>query len=161
MIAQRFEQHLHTKETSMKIEPLSQNKHQLTYEGAATAIKAAVAKCRELSAPECIAVVDAAGNLLAFARVEGAAVLAREPAIAKAATSAALGIPTGQIPFEFGANLAFASHGGIANLGGGFPIVFRNEVLGAIGVGSGTTEQDVAVAEAGRDALLSALAAPV
>ena len=32
-------------------------------------------------------------------------------------------------------------------------------VLGAIGVGSGTTEQDIAVAEAGRDAILSALAA--
>lgn len=145
----------------MTNKPLSQNKHQLTYEGAAAAIKAAVAKSRELGAPECIAVVDAGGNLLAFARVEGAAVLAREPAIAKAATSASIGIPTGQIPFEFGANLAFASHGGIANLGGGFPIVFRNEVLGAIGVGSGTTEQDVAVAEAGRDALLSALAASV
>jgi uncharacterized protein GlcG (DUF336 family) len=29
-------------------------------------------------------------------------------------------------------------------------------VLGAIGVGSGTTEQDVAVAEAGRDAVLAA-----
>lgn len=145
----------------MTNKPLSQNMHQLTYEGAATAIKAAVAKSRELGAPECIAVVDAGGNLLAFARVEGAAVLAREPAIAKAATSASIGIPTGQIPFEFGANLAFASHGGIANLGGGFPIVFRNEVLGAIGVGSGTTEQDVAVAEAGRDALLSALAASV
>jgi glc operon protein GlcG len=30
-------------------------------------------------------------------------------------------------------------------------------VLGAIGVGSGTTEQDVAVAEAGRDAVLAPL----
>jgi glc operon protein GlcG len=30
-------------------------------------------------------------------------------------------------------------------------------VLGAIGVGSGKTEQDVAVAEAGRDAVLAAL----
>ena len=88
------------------------------------AVEAAVAKSREIAAPECIAVVDAGGNLLAFARVDGAAVLARDPAIAKAATSASLGAPTGGIPFEFGANLGFASHGGIANLGGGFPIVF-------------------------------------
>jgi glc operon protein GlcG len=106
-----------------------------------------------------IAVVDAGGNLLAFARIEGAAVLAREPAIAKAATSASIGTPTGGIPYEFGANLGFASHGGIVNLGGGFPIVFRGELVGAIGVGSGTAEQDVAVAEAGRDAVLAALAA--
>jgi glc operon protein GlcG len=138
---------------------LFQSRNQLTYAGAAIAIAAAVAKSREISAPECIAVVDAAGNLLAYARVDGAAVLAVQPSIAKASTSAALGAPTGGIPFEFGANLAFASHGGITNLGGGFPITYKGELLGAIGVGSGTTEQDVAVAEAGRDALLVSLEA--
>jgi glc operon protein GlcG len=137
---------------------LVQKQQQLTYAAAAVAIEAAVAKSKEIGAPECIAVVDVGGNLLAFARVEGAAVLAREPAIAKAATSASLGAATGSIPFEFGVNLASASQGGIANLGGGFPIVFHGQVVGAIGVGSGTTEQDVAVAEAGRDALLAALA---
>lgn len=139
--------------------PLTHSKQQLTYAAAAIAIEAAVAKSREVAAPECIAVVDAGGNLLAFAMVDGAAVLARDPAIAKAATSVSIGAPTGAIPFEFGANLAFASHGGIANLGGGFPIVFRGELVGAIGVGSGTTEQDVAVAQAGRDAILAALSA--
>jgi glc operon protein GlcG len=136
---------------------LVQDMQQLTYAGAAVAIEAAVAKSRALGAPECIAVVDAGGNLLAFARVEGAAVLARDPAIAKAATSASLGMATGGIPFEFGANLALASQGGITNLGGGLPITLGSRVLGAIGVGSGTTEQDVAVAEAGRDAVLAAL----
>src|SRR4051812_10729162 len=132
---------------------LIQSRQQLTYAAAAVAIAAAVAKSREIAAPECIAVVDAGGNLLAFARVEGAAVLAREPAIAKAATSASLGMPTGGVPFEFGANLGIASDGGITNLGGGFPIILGGEVVGAIGVGSGTTEQDIAVAEAGRDAV--------
>jgi glc operon protein GlcG len=83
-----------------------------------------------------------------------------DPAIAKAATSASLATPTGGIPFEFGAGLGFASHGAIVNLGGGLPIVFQGAVLGAIGVGSGSTEQDVAVAEAGRDAVLAALGAP-
>jgi glc operon protein GlcG len=131
---------------------------QLTYAGAAIAVEAAVAKSRAIGAPECIAVVDAGGALLAFAMVDGAAVLAREPAIGKAATSASLGSSTGGIPFEFGANLGLASQGGISNLGGGFPIVFDGELLGAIGVGSGTTEQDVAVAEGGRDAVLAALA---
>ena len=95
---------------------------------------------------------------LAFAKVDGAAVLAREPAIGKAATSASLGASTGGIPFEFGANLAYQARAEFPNLGGGFPIVFDGELLGAIGVGSGTTEQDVAVAEAGRDAFLAALA---
>lgn len=141
----------------MRENSLTQSRQQLTYTAAAIAIEAAVEKSRELSAPECVAVVDAGGNLLAFARVEGAAVLARERAIAKAATSASLGAPTGGIPFEFGVNLGAASQGGIVNLGGGFPIILHGQVLGAIGVGSGTTEQDVAVAEAGRDAVLAAL----
>ena len=136
---------------------LLRDTRQLTYAAAAVGIAAAVAKSKEIAAPECIAVVDAGGNLMAFARVEGAAVLARDPAIAKAATAASLGAPTGGIPFEFGANLASASLGGITNLGGGFPIVFQGEVVGAIGVGSGTTEQDMAVAQAGRDAVVAAL----
>jgi uncharacterized protein GlcG (DUF336 family) len=131
---------------------------QLTYTAASIAIDAAVAKSRSIGAPECIAVVDSSGNLLAFARVEGAAVLAREPAVAKAATSVSLGAATGDMPFEFGANLGVASHGGFVNLGGGLPILFEGELVGAIGVGSGSTEQDVAVAQAGRDALLAALA---
>jgi glc operon protein GlcG len=143
----------------MSKHPLTSPRRQLTYAAATIAVQAAVAKSREIDAPECIAVVDAGGNLLAFARVDGAAPLARDPAIAKATTSASLGAPTGAIPFEFGANLGSASHGGIVNLGGGFPIVLQGEVIGAIGVGSGTTEQDIVVAEAGRDALLAALAA--
>ncbi len=117
----------------MRNQPLTHSKQQLTYAAAAIAIEAAVAKSREIAAPECIAVVDTAqGNLLAFARVEGAAVLARDPAIAKAATSASIGAPTGGIPSSSARDLGFASHGGIANLGGGFPIVFRGELVGAI-----------------------------
>jgi glc operon protein GlcG len=136
---------------------LLQTRPELTYAGAKIALEAAVAKSMEIKAPECIAIVDAGGNLLAFARVDGAAFLAREPAIAKGATAASLGAPTGGIPFEFGANLAFASKDGITNLGGGFPIIVDGHVIGAIGVGSGTTKQDVEVAQAGRDAVLAAL----
>ncbi len=77
---------------------LLQTKQQLTYAAAVIGVSAAVAKSREIGAPECIAIVDAAGQLLAYARVEGAATLAREPAIAKAATAAALGMASGGIP---------------------------------------------------------------
>lgn len=136
---------------------LVQSRKKLTYAGAAIAIEGAVAKSREIGAPECIAVVDDSGNVLAFARVEGAAVLAFEPAIAKAATAASLGGSTGDFPFEFGINLATASKGCITNLAGGLPIIQNGDLLGAIGVGSGTPDQDVAVAEAGCAAILAAL----
>ncbi|MDF2995858.1 MAG: hypothetical protein K0R27_1495 [Xanthobacteraceae bacterium] len=137
---------------------LLQTTRQLTYAAAVIGVSAAVAKSHEIGAPECIAIVDAAGHLLAYARVEGAATLALEPAVAKAATAAALGTASGTIPFEFGINLGIASRNAIVNLGGGLPIIHDGHVVGAVGVGSGTTEQDMAVAEAGRDAILAALA---
>lgn len=138
---------------------LLQTSKQLTYAAATIGLAAAVSKSHDIGAPECIAIVDASGHLLAYARVEGAATLAREPAIAKATTAAALGMPGGGIPFEFGVNLGIASRDAIVNLGGGLPIIHEGHVVGAIGVGSGSTEQDVAVAEAGRDAVVAALAA--
>jgi len=51
----------------MPRQQLIQTRQQLTYAAAAIAVEAAVAKSREIAAPECIAVVDASGNLLAFA----------------------------------------------------------------------------------------------
>ncbi|WP_188583767.1 GlcG/HbpS family heme-binding protein [Azorhizobium oxalatiphilum] len=133
------------------------NHASVSYSGASLAVEGAVSKAIAIGAPECIAVVNQAGELLAFACMDGAATLALEPAIAKAKTAASLGMPTGALPQEFGANLAAASAGAIVNLGGGLPIVFGGAVIGAIGVGSGTTEQDVAVAQAGREAVLAAL----
>jgi uncharacterized protein GlcG (DUF336 family) len=46
------------------------------------------------------------------------------------------------------ANLGLAGHGAIVNLGGGIPVALNGELMGAIGVGSRTTEQGIAVAEA-------------
>lgn len=129
----------------------------LTYEGAAVALAAGVAKAREIGAPECIAVVDSASRLISYVKLDGAAVLAEQPAIAKARTAAALGIETGPLPFEFGVNLASASGNQIVNLKGGLPIVVNGKLVGAVGVGSGTPEQDVAVATAARDAVQNAL----
>lgn len=136
---------------------LTHDRMTLTYAGASIAIQAAVEKCHEIGVPECIAVVDANSSLVAFAMLDGAARLAREPAVAKAATAASLGMATGAFPADFGANLALASSGAITNLAGGVPIVVAGIVLGGIGVGSGTPEQDVMVAEAAAAALRSAI----
>ncbi|MEA2624868.1 MAG: hypothetical protein QOD06_913, partial [Candidatus Binatota bacterium] len=38
-------------------------------------------------------------------------------------------------------------------VGGGLPILLDGEVIGGIGVGGGTVEQDIACAEAGLDVL--------
>jgi glc operon protein GlcG len=51
-----------------------------------------------------------------------------------------------------------ASGGRITTLKGGVPIVVDGQVIGAIGVGGGTGEQDAEVARAGVQALLDELA---
>lgn len=137
---------------------LTRPSRQLTYDGAAIALNAAIAKARQIGVPENISVVDAGGNLLAFARMDGARFLAQHSSIAKAQTAASLQMATGQLPAQFGLDLALATGNRSINLPGGLTIEHEGMIIGAIGVSSGPDPEDIAIAEAGRDALLAALA---
>jgi uncharacterized protein GlcG (DUF336 family) len=121
----------------------------LTYEGAAKVLEAAVRKAKEIGAPQCIAVTDVGGHLLAFARMDGGKVLSIDSATAKARTAASSRVPTGSLTEALERGLAFATQGKLTNLKGGLPIVVGEDVVAAIGVGSGTADQDVQVAAAG------------
>ena len=116
-------------------------------------VEAAIAKAMEIQAPQCIAVVDAGGNLLAFVRMDGAKVLSQHTAVQKAVTAATTRAATGNAPDDHALKLALASGGRVTNLKGGLPIEVDGHVVGGIGVGSGTGDQDVAVAQAGIAAL--------
>lgn len=131
----------------------------LTYQGAALALEAAIAKAIEIGTPQNISIVDAGGNLLAFARMDGARFLAQHSSFAKAQTAASLKLATGALPAQFGVDLALATGSRSINLVGGLPIVVGDHCLGAIGVSSGADPEDLAVAEAGRAAVLAALGA--
>ena len=131
---------------------------QLTYEGAAFAIQAAISKAREIGVPQNVSVVDTGGNLLAFARMDGARFLAQHSSFAKAQTAASLGMATGHFPPQFGVDLALATGERSINLAGGLPIILDGDLLGAVGVSSGRDDDDMAVAEAAREAVLKALA---
>lgn len=130
---------------------------QLTYAGAALALKAAVAKAHEIGVPQNISIVDAGGNLLAFARMDGARFLAQHSSFSKAQTAASLRMATGEFPAQFGVELALATGGRSINMKGGLPIVLNGDLLGAVGVSSGADDEDLAVAQAARDALLASL----
>jgi glc operon protein GlcG len=121
---------------------------QLTHAAALAALLAAVAHAEAIGVPENVAVVDAGGNLLAFLRMDGAKLLSRASARAEAVTAASNGTPTGRLPAELAVTVALASGGRLTNLPGGLPIVIDGACLGGVGVGSGTSEQDVAVARA-------------
>ncbi len=119
-------------------------------------INAAIAKAVEIKVPQCITVTDDGGRLLAFVRMDGAKFLSIESSLKKAITAASACVPTGGVGADVEMKLAHATSGQLTNLKGGLPIVVEDMVIGAIGVGSGTGEQDLEVAKAGIVALAGA-----
>ena len=125
----------------------------LTLAGAMKLLQAAIAKAAEIGVPECISIVDPGGHLLAFARMDGAFVQSIDSSLMKAMTAASYGEPTGNIAAGIDLKLAIATQGKRINLPGGLPIIVDGHVIGGIGVGSGTGEQDRQVANAALAAL--------
>jgi uncharacterized protein GlcG (DUF336 family) len=122
----------------------------LTSDGAMKLLNAAMAKAMEMGVPQCISIVDSGGHLLAFGRMDGAF------SLMKAMTAASYGLPTGDIAAGIDLKLAIATQGKRINLPGGLPIIVDGHVIGGIGVGSGTGEQDKQVANAALGALSGA-----
>jgi uncharacterized protein GlcG (DUF336 family) len=120
----------------------------LTFEGAQKLLAAGLAKAKEMNQPQCICVVDAGGHLLTMGRMDGAFAMSIDTALRKAQTAAAYGVPTGDIAAGIDIKLAIATEGKRINLPGGLPVIVDGHVIGAVGVGSGTGEQDRQVAAA-------------
>jgi uncharacterized protein GlcG (DUF336 family) len=126
----------------------------VTLKQADAAVAAARAKAAEIGVNMDIAVVDAGGNLKAFARMDGAWLGSIDIAIRKARTARFFDMPTGEIGklSQPGGPLFGIEHsnGGLISFPGGVPIRNpRGAVVGAIGVSGSTVENDHAVAEAG------------
>lgn len=139
----------------------------LTLAGAERVVNAAKERAAGLRVAENIAVVDDGGHLLAFVRMDGARPASADTAITKAVSAATMRRETG--PVFKGAtqedatlNLAIehaaaASGGKLTILYGGIPIIVDGQVVGAVGVGGGSEEQDVSAGKAGAAALETAL----
>lgn len=130
---------------------------ELSIEGARAVLRGAIAHAEKMGVPQCVAVVDRGGNLLVFERMEGAKLLSQHSTIQKAITAASHRTPTGTLPAELGFGIALATDSRYAAIAGGLPIELNGEVVGAIGVGSGSDEEDIEVAKAGIAALKSLL----
>ena len=128
----------------------------LTHAGATRIIETAVEKAAAMGKPQCIAVVDEGGNLLAFTRMDGAKILSIESAIRKAVTAASSRVPTGSIQGDLEFRLAHATSGRLVNLKGGLPVIVDGMTIGGIGVGSQTGEEDLEVSNAGLSAIQGA-----
>lgn len=130
----------------------------ITLEQAQAAVAAAIKKAAEIDTLMDIAVVDAGGNLTAFARMDGAWQGSIDISQIKARTARHFDMPTGAIGelSQPGGPLYGIEHsnGGLITFPGGLPIKDASgEVIGAIGVSGSTVENDHTVAEAGAAAV--------
>jgi uncharacterized protein GlcG (DUF336 family) len=85
--------------------------------------------------------------------MDGAKVLSIDSSRKKAMTAASARTPSGQTHVANEIKLALATEGKLTNLLGGLPVIVDGHLIGAVGVGSGTGEQDLEVAKAAIAAL--------
>ena len=117
-------------------------------------ITAARAKAFDIGVPMCIAITDESGNLIAFERMDGGKITSIELAIDKSFTSAGVRKSThalGEVsqPGNPAYGLSSTLGGRMVVVAGGLPVLIDGEVVGGIGVSSGSPAQDLEVAEAG------------
>lgn len=125
-------------------------------------LDAAAGKAREIGVPMSIAIVGKEGNLSAFRRMDGCPILAVDIAINKAYSAAAFRMSTHEW-FDFVKDdeplrLSIVHTPRLTTFGGGYPIMFDDECLGAIGISGGHYTQDMVCAEAALAVLTAELA---
>ncbi len=117
-------------------------------------VEAARKRAEQVGVAMNIAVVDDGGNLVAFARMDGAWLGSIEIAQDKAWTARAFDISTKELasmsqPKQPLFGIAETHRGRVIIFGGGIPLKADGHVVGAVGVSGGTPDQDQEVAEAG------------
>lgn len=132
---------------------------ELTLQMAEKGVKAALAKAKELGISMTVTIVDEADRLVLSARGDGTGPFTPETSKAKAVAAVAFRRSTREMVEQYKSNPLFwdsilaVPSGQALPSTGAVPIVQRGRVIGAIGCGGGTTEQDHACAESGANAI--------
>ncbi len=128
----------------------------VSHEQARKAIAGAVAESRKLNLPMAIAVVDNAGQLVAFERMDNTQTGSIGVSQDKAVSAAMYRRPTKVFQDALaagGAGLRILTLRGANAVEGGVPLMADGKIIGAIGVSGGSAEQDGVVAKAGIDSM--------
>src|SRR5258708_35007923 len=114
--------------------------------GAQTVLQAARETAQRRNAPSAIAVVDPAGDLLAFERMDRVRPASADLAIGKARTAARLRRSTAEIEDNVNQGRTAFATAGLLVLRGGMPILINGVVVGAVGVAGLSKEIDAEIA---------------
>ena len=138
----------------INVKPLSA----LDHDDAWAAISAARTLIANDDKPFVIAVVDAHGELLALYRHTKAMLSSITVATNKAYTAARLRRPSaavGQKARSEGFDLASFGDPKVTGFGGGLPLLFDGQIIGAVGVSGLPEAEDIAVAELAIEAIMA------
>ena len=126
----------------------------LTLDGAKRIMAAAEAEAAKNKWTVAIAIVDEAGELVAFHKIDETQAGSIDIAIGKARTAARMKRPTKALEDAVaGGRTVFLAVDGLVPLEGGVPTTVEGRVVGAVGVSGVTSQQDAQVAQAGIAAL--------
>jgi uncharacterized protein GlcG (DUF336 family) len=129
----------------------------ITLEQAMKAGQAALAEAKKVNVNEGIAVVDTAGRLVYFIKMDNARAIAVNLGQHKARTAAMYKLPTKAYEDRVtsgGIGITVLTLDDVIASAGGIPILSDGKIIGAIGVGGGPTGViDTQIAQAGVDAL--------
>jgi glc operon protein GlcG len=123
----------------------------ISFTEAHAVLAAGEAKARAVGVPMYMLIVDESGIEKASARMDGNGLASLTLVPAKAKTAIAFRTPSDVLADRLAGNaarIASFTASGFSLVGGGVPITRKGVVIGAIGVGGGTPEQDVEVAKA-------------
>lgn len=117
------------------------------------ALSAAQDEARKVGIGVCISVADAAGHLLAFLRMDGAPLLSAQLSQDKAFTVCAFkGLPSDEwwnlVESEPALLHGIVKTERLIIFGGGVPVTFQGNLVGAVGVSGGSAEEDKQIATA-------------
>lgn len=132
----------------------------INYSVAKKMIDIVVDNAAQLKKPAVVAVADSHGELIAFARMDGAPLSSINVAANKAYTAARERKPTKDIGErvrhpEKGHDISYYGDPRYVGWGGGLPIIRDGVVIGAIGVSGLSSQEDVALATKAIDWLAS------
>jgi uncharacterized protein GlcG (DUF336 family) len=122
----------------------------MTLDEATALLTAARDAASDIGVPMSFAVMDPAGHLVAFSRMDGAPWISADVAQGKAWTAAAYGAPSAvqkekMTPMPtFSAAVTTMTHGRFTPQTGAVPVYRDGTLLGAIGASGGTGDQDEA-----------------
>jgi len=116
----------------------------------------AVAEAKKLNLNMAVAVVDTAGNLVYFEKMDGTQIGSVNVAQDKARSAALFKRPTKAFQDGVaggGVGLRLLGLEGAVPVEGGVPLISEGKIVGAVGLSGGTSDQDGQCAQAGASAL--------